>query len=157
MVTIPDFHLVVQGSIPHGSKLVQLFIHFFPKNQALGAKICPFPWKKLGNILISHSHEPKHRFKAIKFMVGHFGWEHFAWPLGIRSVKGHKGQIRIAYSVLSDMKALTFNQLFWLKWVASQMINRSSFYQTGKMFPSKMAYHEFYCFKSIFKVMGVAD
>ena len=29
--------------------------------------------------------------------------------------KGHQGRIRIAYSVLSDMKALTFNQLFWLK------------------------------------------
>ena len=35
--------------------------------------------------------------------------------------KGHQGRIRIAYSVLSDMKALTFNQLFWLKWVVSEI------------------------------------
>ena len=35
--------------------------------------------------------------------------------------KGHQGQIRIAYSVLSDMKALTFNQLFWLKRVVSEI------------------------------------
>ena len=87
VVSIPDFHPGGRGSIPHGSKLVQLFIHFFQKNQTLRAKISPFPWEKSGNILISHSHEPKDRFKAIKFMVGHFGWEHFVCLAGIRSVK----------------------------------------------------------------------
>ena len=70
MDSIPDFHPGGWGSIPHDSKLVQLFIHFFQKNQTLRAKISPFPWKKSGNILISYSHEPKDRFKAIKFLVG---------------------------------------------------------------------------------------
>ena len=70
VVSIPDFHPVGQGSIPHGSKLVQLFIHFFQKIQTLRAKISPFPWEKSRNIFISHSHEPKDRFKAIKFLVG---------------------------------------------------------------------------------------
>ena len=70
VVSIPDFHPVGQGSIPRSSKLVQLFIHFFQKTQTLRAKISPFPWKKSGNFLISLSHEPKDRFKAIKFMVG---------------------------------------------------------------------------------------
>ena len=68
--SIPDFHPGGWGSIPHDSKLVQLFIHFFQKNQTLRAKISPFPWKNSGNILISYSHEPKDRFKAIKFLVG---------------------------------------------------------------------------------------
>ena len=68
--SIPDFHPGGWGSIPHDSKLVQLFIHFFPKNQTLRAKISPFPWEKSGNILISYSLEPKDRFKAIKFLVG---------------------------------------------------------------------------------------
>ena len=70
VVSIPDFHPGGWGSIPHGSKLVQLFIHFFQKIQTLRAKISPFPWEKSGNILISHSHEPKDRFKTIKFLVG---------------------------------------------------------------------------------------
>ena len=87
MVSTPDFHPGGQGSNPRGSKLVQLFIHFFQKDQTLRAKISPFPWEKSGNILISHSHEPKDRFKAIKFMVGHFGWEHFDTLAGVHSVK----------------------------------------------------------------------
>ena len=86
VVSIPDFHPGGRGSIPHGSKLVQIFIHFFQKIQTLRAKISPFPWEKSGNIFISHSHEPKDRFKAIKFMVGHFGWEHFVCVPGIHSV-----------------------------------------------------------------------
>ena len=88
MDSIPDFHPGGWGSIPHDSKLVQLFIHFFQKNQTLRAKISPFPWEKSGNILTSHSHKPKHRFKAVKFMVGHFGWEHFDTLAGVHSVKG---------------------------------------------------------------------
>ena len=68
-------------------KLVQIFIKFFQKNQILRAKITPCPCPKSGNILISHSHDLKDRFKAIKFMVGHFGWEHFACLVGGRPVK----------------------------------------------------------------------
>ena len=70
VVSTPALHPGGRGSIPHGSKLVLLFIHFFQKNQILRAKISPFPWEKSGNILISYSHEPKDRFKGIKFLVG---------------------------------------------------------------------------------------
>ena len=39
---------------------------------------------------------------------------------------------------------------------AKKSINRVNSCLSGKMFPSKMAYHEFYCFKSMLWFMGVA-
>ena len=43
-------------------------------------------------------------------------------PPSAPGTQGVRGRIRIAYSVLSDMKDLTFNWLFWLKWAVSQII-----------------------------------
>merc|ERR1712228_449592 len=70
VASTPDYHPGEPGSIPRCYKPVQPSIHFFQKTKTLRAKIPPFPWKKMENIWISHSNEPKHRFKAIKFMAG---------------------------------------------------------------------------------------
>ena len=97
------------GSIPRRSRLVQLFIHFFPKNQTLRAKIFPFPWEKWENILTNHTHKPKHRFKAVKFMVGHFGWEHFDTLAGVHSVKSYVKSTTFSSIACTDVESFAMS------------------------------------------------
>ena len=48
VVSTPDFHPGGWGSIPHGSKLVQLFIHFFKKKPNFEGKNLFLPMEEIG-------------------------------------------------------------------------------------------------------------